>query len=77
MPVRKPSAAALVAGLALAPAVLVSCGAPQEQPPRRPLFITDVELGVDGLAESDIPLSTLVPGSYRLRVTAVEGGRIA
>jgi hypothetical protein len=35
------------------------------------------ELGVDGMAESDIPLSTLVPGSYRLKVTAAEGGRIA
>jgi len=35
------------------------------------------ELGVDGLAKSDIPLSTLAPGSYRLKVTTVGGGRSA
>ena len=43
MLVRKLSAAALLAALALVPAVLVSSGAPQEQPPR-PVFRTDVEL---------------------------------
>ncbi len=35
------------------------------------------ELGVDGLIETDVPLSTLVPGSYRLRVTAGEGAHVA
>jgi hypothetical protein len=34
------------------------------------------ELGVDGLIERAIPLSTLLPGSYRLKVTAGDGVRL-
>ncbi len=34
------------------------------------------ERGADGMIEMDVPLSTLVPGSYRLRVTAGEGARM-
>ena len=34
------------------------------------------ELGVDGLIERAVPLSTLLPGSYLLKVTAGEGVRL-
>jgi hypothetical protein len=35
------------------------------------------ELGLDGMVDLEVPLATLFPGGYRLRVTAGEGARIA
>ena len=39
--------------------------------------VLSVEGRLDGMVDCDVPLTTLVPGGYRLRVTAVEGAHIA